>query len=172
VIIYQVPLGRDPLLGLLAGFLEDVDASRGYVQRERWPGLPLSAPPPAHDIDIDAARYLVHLEREQRALVELVPPDVRVRNVSYYPEGGGLGWHTNSALPGWRVYVPLLPDAPRSGTRTESGWFPDRPGFANMFRITDWRNSWHCVEAHTARLSAGLWIDDTRAATLIGKDQQ
>ena len=172
MIVHQVPIGSDSLLRALYAALRTMDVSGMRPDVIRWQGLPLATLPPVHDIDIDTGRCLAHLERQQRSIAGFVPADVRVRAVYYYPEGGGLDWHTNSALPGWRVYVPLVTNVPRSGTRTESGWFPDKPGCANMFQITNWRDSWHCVEAHTARLSVGIWVAEQRARKLLATKGQ
>lgn len=97
---------------------------------------------------------------------ELLKP-VDVVGINYYPARGGMGWHTNSNAPGWRIYLPLALDAHGgSGLITTDGRFPDQPGFANAFRIGPWRESWHAVWADGARLSIGARITDATAREL------
>ena len=122
---------------------------------------------PDIDRDLPVARATGHLMGLQAAFDTGVPGTF-VRAALYYPPGGGLGWHTNSARPGWRVYVPYLPDAcPMSGTVTAHGCFPDRHGHANLFNVTEWRQSWHAVYALTERFSVGLLVDQAFVDTLL-----
>jgi len=96
---------------------------------------------------------------------QLCPRGVEVRGVTYYPACGGIGWHTNSDAPGWRVYVPCSPylDKWRAGLHTTSGFVADRPGFANAFKVGEWRDSWHAVECTDPRLVVGVRLSDAIA---------
>ena len=84
-------------------------------------------------------------------------------NGSWYPPGGYLGWHTNKALPGWRVYLTYAQEPNRSFFRyqdtvsgeiktayEEAGWQMRR------FRILAEEPLWHCVYSEdTNRYSVG-----------------
>jgi hypothetical protein len=67
--------------------------------------------------------------------VEL-PVGTTISALNYYPSGGsGLGWHTDSVNPGWRVYVaqPLADVAGEFLTADEI--IADEPGIALAFRV-------------------------------------
>jgi len=72
----------------------------------------------------------------------------------YYPPGGGIGWHTNSNVPGWRAYLVRAPGA--SFFKTADGVYPDRNGWANLFLVEP--GSWHCVGARDERWALGLRV--------------
>jgi hypothetical protein len=94
-----------------------------------------------------------------------LPGDTVISAIEYYPEGGGLGWHTDSGWPGWRIYIPRPLGAP--GTfYTRLGRFQDAPGIANAFYVSGRPGeSWHAVLAGGPRFSIGLRIVDPHAAT-------
>ena len=123
----------------------------------------LDAGPPATDLPWYTSRDCAFLAKGPAQ--QLCPPGVQVRGVTYYPARGGIGWHTNSDAPGWRVYAPCSPflDTWRAGMHTTNGFVADRPGFANAFKVGDWRDSWHAVECTDPRLVIGIRINDELA---------
>lgn len=145
--IYQVPIEADPLLRELQAKLADAAQRRppvvctvGNLRADVAGGCP------SGDRDTPAAwfcgeMHAIHAWRPQ--------PDVTVRSAIYYPPGGGLGWHTNSARPGWRAYVPL---GDQGVMLTEDGPVLDKPGHANVFRVP----GWHAVLARGARWVLGV----------------
>ena len=88
-----------------------------------------------------------------------------------YPQGGFMGWHTNSDFPGTRVYV-----AYSTAERGSYFKYVDRTNQDNPNIITDWDNAgwtvrifcpsnipseylWHCVGAPNAtRMSFGFLL--------------
>jgi hypothetical protein len=101
-----------------------------------------------------------------------LPPGFTVSAINYYPVGGaGLGWHTDSVYPGWRIYVaqPLLLEAPGAFLFGPGAVLEDAPGQAIAFKITgDPGDSWHAVRAEGARFSVGIRIRDRAVAATLG----
>ena len=85
-----------------------------------------------------------------------------------YPKGGYMGWHTNSNMPGYRIYIAYSPDNDSSyfkyydnltntviEDKDEKGWT------ARLFEISDHpsKHFWHCVYAYNnPRISFGYWF--------------
>ena len=84
---------------------------------------------------------------------------------NYFPEGGGMDWHTDSHRPGWRVYVHKLFSGDALmyyGTRV----FRETPGIgAYVFRTGP--GCWHAVETTGPRVSLGLKIPEVLALQLF-----
>lgn len=115
---------------------------------------------------------IARLRRELDAAVgararELFPDDrVSVLDSGHfwYPPGGYMGWHTNSRVPGWRLYVTrtdepgqsffryLDPDDEEIRTSLDSQW-----NF-RLFRIRSDEPFWHAVYSDTNRFSFGFMI--------------
>lgn len=88
-----------------------------------------------------------------------------------YPKGGYMGWHTNSDVPGLRVYMVYSPEEKSSYFKYVDRTDPDQPKI-----ITDWDDKgwtirafypsglpmnylWHCVAAIDApRISFGYLL--------------
>jgi len=85
-----------------------------------------------------------------------------------YPPGGFMGWHSNSRVPGWRLYLSFAEEPGRSWFRNrdpDSGevvtsW--DRGFDARLFRVDPARPLWHAVHSETWRTSMGwrVWPGD------------
>lgn len=164
--VHQVPISVHPLLGRMAAALAEAAPVPPAVVGD-W-RADVAAGIPEEDRDLAAARAVAHLQ-ELQAAFQPGDPRARARAALYYPPGGGMGWHTNSAAPGWRIYVPRVRDAYAvSGTLTSKGCFLDRPGFANLFYVSTWRASWHAVVALTERYSLGVLVEDSLAAEILG----
>lgn len=79
----------------------------------------------------------------------------------WYPPGGYMGWHTNSRVPGWRLYVTYVEEPRRSFFRyrdPETGdvvtsW--DDGWDLRAFRVDAERPLWHAVYSETNRFSFG-----------------
>lgn len=167
MIVRHIPLAAHPLLERMAAALEAARPPAAVQTIGDW-RADLAAGIPGADRDLAAAQTTGHMPEAQAAFV--AGAGAQVRAAIYYPAGGGMGWHTNSACPGWRVYVPRVRDAsPVSGMVTADGSFPDVAGYANMFFVArDWRRSWHAVYALTERYCIGVRVDDELAAELLG----
>jgi hypothetical protein len=82
----------------------------------------------------------------------------------WYPPGGYMGWHTNSAHPGWRLYITHAEEPGRSFFRyqdPESGEIVTRMDEAwdfRIFRIDPARPLWHAVYSETNRFSFGFIV--------------
>jgi len=84
----------------------------------------------------------------------------------WYPAGSYMAWHTNSKVPGWRMYINYAeeadksyfrykdPDSAKIVTLNDSNWN------LRLFRITDERPVWHTVYSNTNRFSLGYIIRD------------
>jgi hypothetical protein len=104
-------------------------------------------------VDVELRRKLREVFRQR-----LVPQD---SGLFWYPRGGYMGWHTNSSLPGWRLYITFTEETDRSFfryrdpatgeivTSVEAGW-----GF-RMFEVSDDDLFWHAVYSETDRFSIG-----------------
>lgn len=84
---------------------------------------------------------------------------------NYFPEGGGMDWHTDSHRPGWRVYVHKLFSGDalmyyRTHVVRES------PGVgAYVFKTG--LGCWHAVDSGGPRVSLGLLIPEDLARELF-----
>lgn len=103
-------------------------------------------------------RHMVDIAQRARALVGTW----ETRAATYYPAGGGMGWHTDSGRPGWRAYV-VLPLG-RSRFLTADAAFQDVGGTAMVFRAGP--GGWHAVQATDERFSIGVRIPDADAEML------
>jgi len=81
-----------------------------------------------------------------------------------YPDGGYMGWHTNSDAPCTRVYITHVAEGGKSFFRYRdngecvTSW--DRPGWnLRQFEVTKDNPLWHCVYAELPRLSIGFRIN-------------
>lgn len=168
--VKQIPIAGHEVLEQLADYLRGVDqeeAERALIVKGRWLEDVLSGPPRT-DRDMPESSTLAHIHGSKRSLRRVLPFDVEPRSVIYYPALGGMGWHTNSLAPGWRVYVPRALEAvnPCSGMLTQDGFFRDREGYVNAFEIGHWLASWHAVYSLTPRLVVGVRVSDEIALML------
>lgn len=82
----------------------------------------------------------------------------------WYPPGSYMGWHTNSRVPGWRIYVNYAEQPGRSFFRyrePDTGrivTLNDKPWNIRIFRITRDRPLWHAVYSETNRFSMGYMV--------------
>ena len=82
----------------------------------------------------------------------------------WYPEGGYMGWHTNSLNPGWRMYLNVADEAGKSFFRyrdQNTGKIMtsiDAKWNLRIFRLTDSDPLWHSVYSETNRYSFGYQI--------------
>lgn len=87
-----------------------------------------------------------------------------------YPPGSYMGWHTNSKVPGWRIYVNYAEQEGRSFFRyrdPDTGkviTLNDRPWNIRIFKISRDRPLWHAVYSETNRFSMGYMV--TRVSLL------
>jgi len=159
--IFQIPISGDVLLEQLYDVVSNLDVRPPPEVVGDWVA-DIAAGVPAVDRNMPNAKKVALLRRVLPSIQQY--DDVKVRAIHYYPPGGGMGWHTNSAAPGWRVYVPHVgATRPLSGMLTVGDCFMDRPGFANLFEVAGNR-SWHAVFAMTERYSIGVRLppDSTR----------
>jgi hypothetical protein len=82
----------------------------------------------------------------------------------WYPPGGYMGWHTNSAAPGWRIYITHArepgksffryrePDTGNVITSMDDEWN------VRIFRIDPAVPLWHAVYSDTDRFSLGYIV--------------
>jgi hypothetical protein len=173
--VYAIAIGAHPFLRDLAAYLDgltappvfrvDDNSERGDWRRDIADG------PPAEDRPKPLAYRRQFLQAP--AVLPSFPGGTMVSALNYYPVGGGgLGWHTDSHAPGWRVYIsrpltstPGLLMADDDGGRI----YDDVPGLARAFYVSGTPcASWHAVVAHGPRLSIGLRIRSTTTARSLG----
>lgn len=81
-----------------------------------------------------------------------------------YPPGSHMGWHTNSGVPGWRIYINYCEEAGNSFIRyrdLDSGeiiTLDDNRWNVRVFRIESSRLLWHSIYSDTNRFSFGYMV--------------
>jgi hypothetical protein len=119
---------------------------------------------------VDIPRPLnMRCQRLSLATQPSLPAGAVVSAANYYPVGGaGLGWHTDSANAGWRVYL-ARPLTNVSGLFiTDEEVIEDVPGVALGFYVGDLGKSWHAVVADGPRFSIGVRVKHRRVAEELG----
>jgi len=82
----------------------------------------------------------------------------------WYPPGSYMGWHTNSRVPGWRVYINYAEEPGKSFFRyrdpstKEIVTLNDNVWNIRIFRITGEQPIWHAVYSDTNRFSFGYMV--------------
>lgn len=165
--VYRVHHSEHPVLTMLWNVLLEQQPVKPVVRGDLAFDL---THPPTEDRHVWTSRNARRISAVRKKLFwELVKQDIRVREVWYYPPGGGLGWHTNALQPGWRLYLVRTNGA--SYFVTKDGRYKDESGYANMFLAAP--DSWHAVESHADRFSVGVqvteqfvapWLDDAHRA--------
>ncbi|MES2625359.1 MAG: hypothetical protein V4628_08780 [Pseudomonadota bacterium] len=82
----------------------------------------------------------------------------------WYPAGAYMGWHTNSRVPGWRIYINYAEENGKSFFRYKHHltgeivtlW--DEQWNMRVFRVTATEPLWHCVYSNTNRFSLGYMV--------------
>ena len=94
----------------------------------------------------------------------------------WYPSGSYMGWHTNSGVPGWRVYINYAEEEGKSFFRyrdpvtSEITTLMDKEWNMRIFRITSENPLWHAIYSGTNRFSLGYVIyRESLAACIIRK---
>ncbi len=153
-----------PLLCQLAGYLAGVEVPHGYREKGNY-RLDIAAGPPAEDRPRPTSYRWQAIPIA--APPEFLPDDVRHASLNYFPTGGaGMGWHTDSTMPGWRVYLPRLLGPARGEFHFVGGSFLDSSAFAIAFLVG--RDSWHAVTAYGERMSIGIRIVGDATARALG----
>lgn len=168
--VWQIPADRHPLLSALYALLREHEPRQHTLVVNDELQRSFVADPPSGDRPNPQAglrefEFLPALvEAAGRVLARWGDEEITTRAVNYYPAGGGIGWHTNSNFPGWRVYIVRTAPQPRSRFLIPQGAIPDRDGVANVFKVEP--GAWHAVDAATERWSFGMRISDGLAAQL------
>ena len=82
----------------------------------------------------------------------------------WYPPGSYMSWHTNSGVPGWRVYINYAEEEGKSFFRyrdpstSKIVTLMDKEWNIRIFRITSASPLWHAVYSNTNRFSLGYII--------------
>jgi len=90
------------------------------------------------------------LVRERICQLITGPPraDLLVSGHLFYPPGGYMGWHTNSRVPGWRIYVTYAEEPGKSFFRYRD------PGTGEV--VTSWDDGWD-LRAFSAERKRPFW---------------
>jgi hypothetical protein len=88
--------------------------------------------------------------------------DAMLSALNYYPVGGGgLGWHTDTGHPGWRIYIARLLSPLPGVFKTPGREYVDEPGSALAFYVSgEPGDSWHAVRTDGPRFSLGIRFAD------------
>ena len=95
--------------------------------------------------------------QETKAILEDMLQDKVIPNMQliYYPKNGYMNWHTNSNNPSTRIYIVRSTGNPKSCMKFKDKIIYDKPLWSvNIFDVG--KDSWHCVDAKTERLSLGF----------------
>jgi hypothetical protein len=124
-------------------------------------------------INLDIAQYkkLIHFPHSYnlkliRFLIEMYPnSSIQPSGNFIYPEGGYMGWHTNSDFPCKRVYITVVDDSYKSGFKYVNGRnviddVDDEKIIIREFDISKTEPFWHCVYSNTNRYSFGFRIEE------------
>ena len=152
--VWRVPVIAHPLLEGLWELLAQAPRPRGFLRygdlEADW-----AEGPGVEDRPTPRTRHMGEFSGRMDSALGLGFPTLRRRAFGCYPAGGGLGWHTNSDTPGWRVYLVrsgggqlLLP-----GSAVD-----DRDAHANIFRVG--MGTWHAVRAVGDRYVLGFVPDN------------
>jgi len=82
----------------------------------------------------------------------------------WYPAGAYMGWHTNSGVPGWRVYINYAEEPGKSFFRYRDPTtgkivtLMDKEWNIRIFRIDKNIPLWHAVYSETNRFSIGYMV--------------
>jgi hypothetical protein len=93
----------------------------------------------------------------------------------WYPSGSYMGWHTNSGVPGWRVYINYAEEEGKSFFRykdamtSEIVTLTDKEWNIRIFRISRENPLWHAVYSGTNRFSLGYVIYTESLAARLAK---
>jgi hypothetical protein len=162
--VQRLKIADQALLSTLAAFLATVPAPRPpYAERGDWRRDVTGGPP-----SVDRPRPLTYRRHPVATQRPTMPGGVAISAINYYPAGGsGLGWHTDSLNPGWRVYVahPLTEVAGEFMTADEI--IADEPGVALAFRVGA-PESWHAVRTEGPRLSLGIRVRGRATLEALG----
>ncbi len=153
---------------MLTELLRSVDAATLPTYVRAAGAVPWSEPPARPPI-ADRSRPFSQQLYALRDLTKDVPcagPGWRRQCANYYPAGGGIGWHTDSAWPGWRVYVYRLLGADGASVmRFDDQEFHEGPSEFGGYVFK--AGIWHALYTHIPRLSCGFQIPATFASELI-----
>jgi len=98
-----------------------------------------------------------HIIQQTKVILEDLIQDVVIPNMQlvYYPPNGYMNWHTNSNNPSTRIYLVRSTDTPESKMKFKDKVIEDKPFWSfNIFEVG--KNTWHCIDAKTERLSLGF----------------
>lgn len=101
-------------------------------------------------------------------------PGTAPRCANYYPRFGGLDWHTDSADPGWRLYVWRREG--RESTMPSRFYYCDRVfeecARAGGYVFRTGPECWHALDVADVRISAGLKVSEEMAREIIASQSR
>ncbi len=167
MIVRRLTIADHPLLCELNHYAARLEAPPPpYLKRGDFFRELLDDPPSENRNRPDGYEFQIMQWRQP----EWMPDDATISAVNYFPALGGIGWHTDSGAPGWRVYVarPVDPRLPGS-FHYEGGAMQDRAGMAIAFFVTGLPcDSWHAVQCDGPRFSVGIRFPIGATARALG----
>jgi hypothetical protein len=168
MIVRRLVVDDYPLLRELSAYLDTVEPPPPpYDERGDW-RADIEAGAPSVDRPKPLAYRRQFMEHPLR--VGSMADDTIVSALNYFPPGGaGIGWHSDSGHPGWRIYIGRPLTSMPGVFLVSVGAFIDTPGIATAFHISGRAaDSWHAVISEGPRFSVGLRIAGDRTARLLG----
>ncbi len=166
--IYKIDPTRHEFTRKLVELLRGVDVAAASMRlRDIGTWTQPTLPPPAKDRTRPEEQHLFTIDN----LTGSVPLDKdrqRRQCMNYYPAGGGIGWHTDSAQPGWRVYVFRLLGV--AGEYRHCQFLYDEHVFEEMQEFGGYvfeAGVWHALRAWTPRLVCGFQVSPTFATQVV-----
>jgi hypothetical protein len=170
--IYSIAIGRHPFLCELAAYLDSLRPPGLFIVHRNsdhgdW-RADIAAGPPTEDRPKPLTYRRMFLQAP--AVLPSFPGATTVSALNYYPVGGGgLGWHTDSHAPGWRVYLARPLTSTPGLLYAEGRTYDDVPGLARAFHVSgEPCTSWHAVLAAAPRFSLGVRIRSTATVRALG----
>lgn len=168
--VLRLPIARHALLRELDAYARGLEEPRPpYMERGDLLADLFAGPPAVDRTRPQSFRFQIMQWQQPRWM----PADSTIASVNYFPGGGaGIGWHTDSSRPGWRVYIGRPLNGAPGMLLVEGDAFEDTPGIAHAFYVSgEPCSSWHAVRAAGARFSVGIRIESAAAAAALGLPQ-
>jgi len=103
--------------------------------------------------------------------MQLPPTNRMIGCANFFPAKGGMGWHTDSHRPGWRIYAfHNLSVSCLNVFRYRSQEFSEAAEFgAYVFQVG--ADCWHSISCETPRVSCGFQISEMEAKAIVTSER-
>ncbi len=127
------------------------------------------------DIIVQRSKVDHIISRKVKAIFKGSDLTIQNSGLLFYPPGGYIGWHTNSRVPGWRLYINYVEEPGKSFfrywdseakeiiTRWDTGYD------FRLFKVDQKKLFWHAVYSDTYRYSIGYRIVGPSEPSLLNQ---